>query len=197
MLQLIASALQSGFLAAAGAGRGRARGRPSPSPGEFSRALAEARLGGDLEDALEAVANRMDSDDLRWTVMAIRIQQGVGGNLAEVLLTIAGTIRERAFLRRQVRALSAEGRLSAYILVALPVLVGDLAVHQQPAVHAPALHHPIGQLMLVGRRRARRAGCALDAQDDQDGGLEMSGTVLLFGGLGAIALAIVGHGGGR
>jgi tight adherence protein B len=65
----------------------------------------------------------MDSDDLRWTVMAIRIQQGVGGNLAEVLLTIATTIRERAAMRRQVRALSAEGRLSAYILVALPIIV--------------------------------------------------------------------------
>jgi Flp pilus assembly protein TadB len=123
VLQLIASALKSGFslpqsLDAA------VREDNQPIAGEFSRALSEVRLGGSLEDGLDTVANRMDSDDLRWTVIAIRVQQGVGGNLAEVLLTIAGTIRERAFLRRQVRALSAEGRLSANILLALPVLVG-------------------------------------------------------------------------
>ncbi len=123
MLQLIASALKSGF-SLPQALDAVVREDAQPAAGELSRALAEVRLGGNLEDGLETVANRMDSDDLRWTVMAIRIQQGVGGNLAEVLLTIAGTIRERAFLRRQVRALSAEGRLSAYVLVALPVLVG-------------------------------------------------------------------------
>jgi Flp pilus assembly protein TadB len=122
ILQLIASTLHAGFsLPQALDAVVREQGQPAAA--EFSRALAEARLGARLEDGLDAVATRMDSDDLRWTVMAIRIQQGVGGNLAEVLLTIATTIRERAAMRRQVRALSAEGRLSAYILVALPVIV--------------------------------------------------------------------------
>jgi Flp pilus assembly protein TadB len=123
VLQLVASALKSGF-SLPQAVDAVVREDNQPLAGEFSRALAEVRLGGSLEGGLEAVANRMDCDDLRWTVIAIRIQQGIGGNLAEVLLTIAGTIRERAYLRRQVRALSAEGRLSAYILIALPVLVG-------------------------------------------------------------------------
>jgi Flp pilus assembly protein TadB len=123
VLQLIASALKSGFSLPQSLDA-VVREDNQPIAGEFSRALAEVRLGGSLEDGLDAVANRMDSDDLRWTVIAIRVQQGVGGNLAEVLLTIAGTIRERAFLRRQVQALSAEGRLSANILIALPVLVG-------------------------------------------------------------------------
>ena len=123
VLQLIASALKSGF-SLPQALDAVVREDNQPIAGEFSRALAEVRLGGGLEDGLDAVANRMDSDDLRWTVIAIRVQQGVGGNLAEVLLTIAGTIRERAFLRRQVHALSAEGRLSANILIALPVLIG-------------------------------------------------------------------------
>ena len=76
-----------------------------------------------VEDGLDRVAYRMDSQDLRWTVMAIRIQRQVGGNLAEVLHTTAKTMRDRAAMRRQVRALSAEGRLSAYILIALPLLV--------------------------------------------------------------------------
>ncbi len=149
LLQLIASALQSGF-SLPQALDAVVREDNQPAAGEFSRALAEVRLGADLEDALEAVANRMDSDDLRWTVMAIRIQQGVGGNLAEVLLTIAGTIRERAFLRRQVRALSAEGRLSAYILVALPLLVGAWLFISSPRRTCGRSTQPrMGKLMLA------------------------------------------------
>ena len=91
-----------------------------PIAGEFRRALVEARLGVDIEDGLEAIAERMQSDDFRWVVMAIRIQREVGGNLAELLLSVAATIREREYLRRQVKALSAEGRLSAVILGGLP-----------------------------------------------------------------------------
>ena len=67
----------------------------------------------DLEDSMEGVAERMESRDFGWVVMAIRIQREVGGNLAELLLTVAATLREREYLRRHVRALSAEGRLSA------------------------------------------------------------------------------------
>jgi tight adherence protein B len=148
VLQLIASALHSGF-SLPQALDAVVREDAQPVAGEFSRALAEVRLGGDLEDGLEAVANRMDSDDLRWTVIAIRVQQGVGGNLAEVLLTIAGTIRERAFLRRHVRALSAEGRLSAYILVALPVLVGIWLFISSPVYMRPLYTTRPGEIMLV------------------------------------------------
>ena len=94
-----------------------------PMAGELRRALVEQRLGIDITDALDSVGERMDSADFGWVVMAIRIQREVGGNLAEILHTVADTIREREFLRRQVRALSAEGRLSGYILTGLPVLV--------------------------------------------------------------------------
>ena len=62
----------------------------------------------------------MESRDFGWVVMAIRIQREVGGNLAELLLTVAATLREREYLRRHVRALSAEGRLSCYVLGGLP-----------------------------------------------------------------------------
>ena len=141
MLQLIAGSLQSGF-SLPQALDAVVREGTQPSMGEFSRALAEARLGADLEDALNRVADRMDSTDLRWTVMAIRIQREVGGNLAEVLRTTVGTMRERAFLRRQVSSLSAEGRLSAYILIALPVLIGGVVLLQRPELHAAAVHHP-------------------------------------------------------
>ncbi len=91
-----------------------------PISSEFRRVVIESRLGVGIEDALEGVAERMESRDFGWVVMAIRIQREVGGNLAELLLTVAATLREREFLRRHVRALSAEGRLSAYILGGLP-----------------------------------------------------------------------------
>lgn len=147
-LQLVASALRAGF-SLPQALDAAVRQDTQPIAGELARALSEVRLGGNLEDGLDGVANRMDSDDLHWTVTAIRIQQGVGGNLAEVLLTIAGTIRERAFLRRQVRALSAEGRLSAYILVALPVLIGIWLFVSASQYMRPLYTTSVGRLMLL------------------------------------------------
>jgi tight adherence protein B len=95
-----------------------------PMAGELRRALIEQRLGVDITDALDGVGTRMDSEDFEWIVMAIRIQREVGGNLAEILHTVSDTLREREYLRRQVKALSAEGRLSGYILVGLPPLIG-------------------------------------------------------------------------
>jgi tight adherence protein B len=149
LLQLVAGSLQAGF-SLPQALDSIVREDTQPAAGEFARALAEARIGADLTDGLESVANRMDSDDLRWTVMAIRIQRGVGGNLGEVLHTIASTIRERAYLRRQVRALSAEGRLSGYVLVALPVLVGGWLFISSSTYMRPLYTTPIGLLMFLG-----------------------------------------------
>ncbi len=149
LLQLLASSLRSGFslLQALDA---VVRETAQPAAGEFARALAEARLGADLEDCLETIADRMGSDDLRWTVMAIRIQRGIGGNLAEVLTTTVNTIRERGYLRRQVHALTAEGRLSAYILVALPVVVGAFLFITRPTYMSPLYTTHMGQFMLAG-----------------------------------------------
>jgi tight adherence protein B len=100
-----------------------AKDAPQPTAKELSRALAETRIGADVADALERVGERMASVNMAWSAMAIRIQRQVGGNLAETLRTTAATLREREALRRHVRALSAEGRLSAYILIALPILL--------------------------------------------------------------------------
>ena len=119
-LQLVVSALRSGF-SLQQAVDALVREGPDPVAGEFSRALAEIRLGGELEDALDRVAARNGSRDLAWLVMAVRIQREVGGNLSEVMETAVNTMRERARLHRHVRALSAEGRLSAYVLIALPI----------------------------------------------------------------------------
>jgi tight adherence protein B len=92
-----------------------------PMAGELGRALVEQRLGIPIEETLENVAERMESEDFGWVVMAIRIQREVGGNLAELLNTVSETLREREYLRRQVRVLSAEGRFSGYVLTGLPI----------------------------------------------------------------------------
>jgi tight adherence protein B len=95
-----------------------------PAASEFVRVVAEIRLGRPVEEALEAMADRVGSEDFRWAVLAVNIQREVGGNLAEILDTVADTLRERATMRRQVQVLTAEGRLSAYVLVALPLAIG-------------------------------------------------------------------------
>jgi tight adherence protein B len=163
LLQLLASSLQSGFSLPQALDT-VVRETGQPAAGEFARALAEARLGGDLEDCLETIADRMGSDDLRWTVMAIRIQRGMGGNLAEVLTTTVNTIRERGYLRRQVRALSAEGRLSAYILIALPVGVGAFLFVTRPTYMRPLYTTHVGELMLAGAAVLMVAGTLLMRQ---------------------------------
>lgn len=149
VLQLVAGSLQSGFSLPQGLSA-VVREDSQPAAGEFSRALAETRIGAELEAALDRVADRMDSTDLRWTVMAIRIQRTVGGNLVEVLRNTVVTMRERAQLRRHVRALSAEGRLSAYILLALPLFIGAwLFIGRRSYVH-PLYTTPFGLVMLTG-----------------------------------------------
>ncbi|MFP5370579.1 MAG: type II secretion system F family protein [Actinomycetes bacterium] len=92
----------------------------APTSEEFSRIVNETRVGRDLNDALDEVAQRMGSDDFTWVAQAIAIHREVGGNLAEVLDAVGHTIRERNAIRRQVKALSAEGKLSAVVLMALP-----------------------------------------------------------------------------
>ena len=92
----------------------------------------------------------MGSDDFAWVVMAIRIQRDVGGNLSELLLTVAATLREREYLRRQVRTLSAEGRLSAWILGGLPPLFFVYLMLVRPDYLDPMIQTTLGWMMLGG-----------------------------------------------
>jgi len=120
-----------------------------PITSEFKRVIVESRLGVPLEDALDGVADRMQSKDFRWVVMAIRIQREVGGNLAELLNTVAATLREREYLRRHVQALSAEGRLSCWILGGLPPAFMGYLVLTKPSYVHPMFTTGLGILMLV------------------------------------------------
>jgi Flp pilus assembly protein TadB len=92
-----------------------------PTSEEFARIVNETRIGRDLSDTLVNTANRMRSDDFHWVAQAIGINREVGGSLSQVLDQVAHTIRERNEIRRQVKGLAAEGKLSAWILILLPV----------------------------------------------------------------------------
>ena len=116
---------------------------------ELNRAIVEARLGVPLEEALENVALRMRSKDFAWVVMAVRVQREVGGNLAEVLVNVGATMRDRERLRRQVSALSAEGRLSAIILGALPILFALYLAIVRPEYIGLLFTNPLGIVMVV------------------------------------------------
>ncbi|MHA6794914.1 VWA domain-containing protein [Pseudonocardia bannensis] len=147
-LQLVASGLSSGY-SLPQALDSVVRLGDGPIAVEVGRALAQSRLGTPVEDALEQVADRMDSVDFRWVVMAIRVQREVGGNLADVLLQVAETIRERAWLRRHVKALSAEGRLSGVILAALPPVIGGYMYLVRPEYAGALVTEPLGLVMLA------------------------------------------------
>lgn len=90
---------------------------------QFRRVLSEVQVGRNLIDSLNDVADRVDSQDFRWTISALTIQREIGGNLSEILTTTADTIRGRSEVRNEIKALSAEGRISAYVLVALPLFM--------------------------------------------------------------------------
>lgn len=146
-LQLISGSLSAGMSLAQAIDAVVNEGN-EPISGEFKRVLIESRLGVPLETALEGIAQRIESVDFAWVVMAIRIQREVGGNLAELLTTVAETLRERDYLRRQVKTLSAEGRISAYILIALPVGMFFFMMTSRKEFMEPLLTTTIGYLLL-------------------------------------------------
>jgi tight adherence protein B len=130
-LLLIAGSLQAGhgIIQACGA---VASEEMEPASEEFQRLIAETRLGRDFTDALRALGDRVGGEDFRWVVDAIDIHREVGGDLSEVLRSLAATIRSRNQVRRRVQALSAEGRMSGVVLMALPFVVAALVTASNP-----------------------------------------------------------------
>jgi len=148
VLSILASSLRAGhsFLQALDQVAGEIK---EPSAGEFHRVVSEIRLGRSIDDAMNEMADRVGSEDMRWAVMAVNIQRQVGGNLAEVLDIVANTVRERAYVQRQVRVLSAEGRLSIAILTALPFGIFFYLALVNPEYVAPLFTTMIGRILLL------------------------------------------------
>jgi tight adherence protein B len=147
-LQLMASSMRAGH-SLMRALDSVAQEADSPTAEEFARVVNETRVGRDLTDALDELAARMASDDFSWISQAIAIHREVGGNLAEVLDAVSHTIRERNALRRQVKALAAEGKLSAIVLMALPFVVTGFLALVQPTFIDRFTGSGLGWAMLV------------------------------------------------
>jgi tight adherence protein B len=158
-LQTISGSLRSGYGLVQAMSTVAAES-PSPTAEEFERVIVENQLGRPLEQSLAGVARRLDNEDLGWVVEAIEIQHEVGGNLAEVLDTVTGTIRERNQIRRQIKALSAEGRISAYILLALPFVIGGFIAMISPDYLAELTGTAGGRFMLAGAAVLMSLGAA-------------------------------------
>jgi tight adherence protein B len=122
---------------------------PEPMGAEFRQIFEEQKFGLPLEDSLLGLADRVDLVDVRIFVTAILVQREVGGNLAEILDKIAYTIRERFTLQRQIRVYTAQGRLTGYILAALPILLG-LAITALNSEYMMILfEEPMGKVLIA------------------------------------------------
>lgn len=148
-LQLLAGTLRAGYSLMQGV-EAVSREVAEPMGKELRRVVTESRLGRPLEESMEASATRMDSGDFAWAVMAIRIQREVGGNLAELLMTVADTMVERERLRRDVNALTAEGRVSAMVLGLLPVGLAIVLYTGNPDYIGVLFQETLGKIMLAG-----------------------------------------------
>lgn len=146
VFELLSQALRAGHSLASGM-QLISNEMPEPAGVEFGRVFQEQNLGLKVEDALINLANRMDVLDVRFFVTAVLIQRQTGGDLAEVLDKISGVIRDRIKLFGTVQALTAEGRLSGYVLLALPVLVFAAMLKINNEYAMTLVNHPTGQMM--------------------------------------------------
>jgi tight adherence protein B len=120
-----------------------------PIAGEFQRTHEEHRFGLPFEDALLAMADRIQIVDVRILVTAILIQREVGGNLAEILDNLASVIRARFTIRRQLRVYTAQGRFSGYVLGILPIAVGAAIYSLNPPYIQLLFTDPLGKLLVI------------------------------------------------
>ncbi|MGV3759269.1 MAG: type II secretion system F family protein [Actinomycetota bacterium] len=125
-----------------------AREAPDPMGRELRKVVAEVRLGRPLHDTLADAAERIDSPDFKWAVLAMQIQAEVGGNLAELLDQVANTMRERTRMRGEVKALTAEGRASALMLVVMVPALGGAMTAMNREYMEPMFTTGTGKVLL-------------------------------------------------
>lgn len=119
-----------------------------PISEEFGRVLHETSVGKDLEEALNNMINRVESEELKLVVVAVLIQREVGGNLGEIIDVILETIKDRIQIKGEIRTLTSQGRLSAMVICALPVVLGILMYFINPEYMTPLFVTTGGQIML-------------------------------------------------
>jgi tight adherence protein B len=121
----------------------------APMSEEITRIINEARLGRDLVQAMLDTAQRMDNEDFRWFAEAVEVQRDSGGNLNDIIETVAETIRGRAEIREKIRAYSSEGRASCYVLMGLPVGLAAIYSLMNPGYLSPLFGTTAGLLLVA------------------------------------------------
>ncbi|MCG3129608.1 MAG: hypothetical protein FLDDKLPJ_00342 [Phycisphaerae bacterium] len=134
---------------------------PNPIAKEFGRVYHEQNLGLKIEEALVSMANRLDLLDVKFFVTAVLIQRQTGGDLAEVIDNIGGVIRSRIELFGMVQGLTAEGRLSGWVLFALPFLVFFGCMYLNPKYASVLLEDPTGKILLMVASGMQLMGLAM------------------------------------
>ena len=162
-LELVSRALRAGHAFSVGL---KMVGEEAADPigKEFRQVFDEVSMGVSLPQALDNMTRRMDSVDLRFFITSVLVQRETGGNLAEIIDSLAGLIRQRFELQLKVKALSAEGRISAVILLGLPIVVGALLFKTSPDYMGLLFTDPIGRnfatvgsiMMVVGAVMMKR-----------------------------------------
>lgn len=147
-IDLLGRAIRAGHPLSAGI-RMVADEAQEPSAGEFRQVFEEQRFGLPFEDALLGLADRNDLVDVRIFATAVLIQREVGGNLAEILDKIAHTVRARFTIQRQLRVYTAQGRLSGYVLGALPIFLALTIFALDPSYGSMLITEPVGRLMVL------------------------------------------------
>jgi tight adherence protein B len=145
-LALLAASVEGGQTFQRSIDMYRRDARP-PLSAELDRVMAEVAVGSDLVVALENMAERSGVEDLTWAVEAVRIQQSTGGRLAPILHTLADFMRTRQEVRREVQTLSAEGRMSGYVLFAIPIFL-VIALELKDPTYLQPMEHGAGLIVL-------------------------------------------------
>ena len=148
-LDLVARAMQAGHSFYGGL-RMAADECDDPIAGEFGITMDEINFGVAVEEALANLLHRVDCTDLKFFVVSVIVQRETGGNLSEIIGNIALLVRERFKLMGRVQVLSAEGRLSAWILIALPFAVASVLFLLNPEYMNTLIEHPLGKHMIQG-----------------------------------------------
>ena len=149
MLTMVANALRAGF-SFLQAFELVAKEMDAPIGVEVRKVMNEINVGVTLEDALENMQRRVQSPDFELIVTAVLIQRQGGGNLAQILDTISGTIQERIRMRREVKALTAQGRASGVVLTLIPIFLALILQVISPSYLEPLFTNPIGQMAIGG-----------------------------------------------
>ena len=147
-LMMVANALRAGF-SFLQAMEMISKEMEPPISEEFKHVMRDINLGATVEKALDDMDNRVGSPDFSLVVTAVLIQQQVGGDLARILDTISETIQDRIRMRREVKTLTAQGRMSGWILILTPIALALFMTSSNPDYMDPLFKHPVGQMILV------------------------------------------------